>query len=312
MPIFVCAFEPDGASPAQLDFPDWIERIDFDSARSVIDSVPAARLVLIAPSPRDLLAVRLRSSSDALKSLRQTSEDIATVLKTYRRARRRILMLDLKISQRRPDLLASAVQSWRSSRAPEPRPARSAQAPADAPASIIAAALIKGEREALRLAEEFEASLTSLEVEAEDGLDLALHAAMQWRVAASAPASAPPPAGDTLASGDLEAQRAVIARLQSALDECHGELAHVYASSPKAAGSVPADMLRRLDEAELARDAMRADLAALDVEAGHLRRDNRQLREALEAIRTSNSWKITAPLRSFRGASKGAEDESVE
>ena len=323
VPLFYCAFQPDGMPRSQPVRSGPAETVEFTAVRAALDSNPSARLVLMSPQPAELLSARLRAGEDPDLSLQRTAEDTGAVLSVYRRARRRILLLETYECAQSPDLLDRAVQAWGEGSAPQPAAAAGGEAHQEHALSlVIAKAVIAGDPQAGNLAAEFEASRTALTDPADFQSQLALDAARQWRAlperaaeTIGVPAGAP--VSDGAHDGDLAHQRIVIAELQGALEECQAELARLYQQpgAGQAAGGFSAsdqELYRRLNSVELERDGLRADLNALEVEAGHLRRDNRQVREALEEIRRSNSWKITAPLRRFRGGSNvsgGGEPE---
>ena len=316
LPVFFCIFAADGTVPPDLAPTDVGERIEFERVRDALISEPDSRIALVAPAPADLLAQRLQTVSDPARALERTCGDVAAVLKAFRQARRRIVLLDFAQCVRRPNRFSAALQAWAEGKPPELVEAEPFDPHyVDALAKIIALAMIASDREAARLAEEYEASLSTLEAAHETSAQLARQAALQWRAGISPnteTSAAPDNATGAAAITDLNEQRMHIVHLQAALDECHQELTQMYAQSVQVGAAMSDGVDRRLSEAELARDALRADLKALEVEAGHLRNDNRQLHDTLEQIRTSTSWKMTEPLRRLRGAPNTIGDDMTK
>ncbi|MEN0653297.1 MULTISPECIES: hypothetical protein [Hyphobacterium] len=319
LPVFFSIFTADGVILTNLANMIAGERIEFEHVRDVLARDANARMVLVAPAPADLLMQRLHTVTDPVQALERTCDDVSAVLKTFRQARRRILLLDYAQCVRGPNRLSAALGAWAEGKSPEVfEVGSSALQPADALAKVVALAMIAGDRQATRLAEEYEASLSTLEAAPESQTELARQAAIQWRAALSFS-----PSGSSLngreawskpedAITDLDAQRTAISELQAALKECQDEVTRLYAQNAEEDATNDHNVDHRLSELELERDALRADLAALNVEAGHLRLDNHQLRDALDQIRASTSWKMTAPLRRLRGEPSSAREEKAE
>lgn len=313
MPLFIYS-----ASPSHIDTiaPGIVfdaKRVALADAQAAMDADVSARLIFEILTPLDSLTIKLRNGDEPTHALENTTGECAATLKVYRSFRRRSILVDISQGRRRPEMLREVLQAWRSGEPlPEIKPAPVDDEHGDAMAKIIASVLIKSSRDAARLAEEIDASLTPLEVRSADQFELAQRAAAQLH----APATQPVPAAQKGAQPPYEeralrTQRGLISQLQSDLDKCLGELMRLYAEPTSSTSGASGEIMRRLNEAELARDALRADFTALEVETSHLHRDNRQLRETLAEIRGSNSWKITAPLRNLRGAPAKAKSDQT-
>lgn len=306
MPVFVCSDAGSvSASPVYGFVPDAVE-VSFDAARDALLREPNAKMVLEIQSPESALVSRLRKGEAAVAALKAVKASLAAILELHRPFRRRVLLVDNGQAQRRPQTLSAVLESWLSG-APLPKIENASDCVAgiDAVAWIIALTVINTDTDTARLAEEVRASILPLELDEMSMARLAERAADLVREAAGKPTEFAGSVSLAFQDSDLDANRRLVADLQAALDLCQGELIRLYRQT----GSGSADAGRRLSGVELERDALRADLAALEVEVGRLRRDNGLLTDAITEIRNSNSWKFTAPLRSLRGSPNKARDD---
>ena len=106
------------------------------------------------------------------------------------------------------------------------------------------------------------------------------------------------------------AQRALIHDLQTALNACQGEVEYYHSIAAKKPGGLEEQKLRReLNSVRRERDRARDELAALKEQHKWSELDAEQLRATLDEIRSSTSWKVTAPLRKIRGGAATSKDE---
>ncbi len=294
--VTVCFFEPHGGLASRFNSAG-LETVPFNGLRSELRDNPHGRVALVAPSPVALLSGWLRNGGIPSECLERTCQEARDILSAYRRARRRIFLFDADEIECDPDIFQAAVLALAEAARSIDKNARRPHGASEprgtsALVRIIAGAMIGSHRKASLLQAEFEASRTAL-YEWSALEEVALEAALEWKALSN----------DRRYEGESEqgaanAYRTMIASLQSALDECHIELVQQYERTNRKSN---------IDDTGL-----HADLAALRVEASNLRRDNSQLRKALDEIMASTSWKVTEPLRRLRGAPKSADSEARE
>lgn len=97
---------------------------------------------------------------------------------------------------------------------------------------------------------------------------------------------------------------AVVAGVLAALRETRAH-AHRVEAALSSLGALHAECRRAYEEAMAARDAVEAELAAQRAHAGALEQVLSGVQQHLEQVLNSRSWRLTRPLRSLRGFTRG-------
>ncbi len=304
----------DGAQLAHLG-----EAVTFDhnALRKRIGGDADSRLIVLAAPAARLYAACLADGLEADEAREWVSNRVKEILDLFRHARRQVLILPSEINWLSGDIVSRAVQAYFDERAQPVFRVRLKDMPELLPVTLlhqlVGNAAVEASPALIRLNQELCASMGGVERDAdvlEHELAIALSGLTEL-IERAGSANHMPAGVDEGPVSALDAQRALVADLQDALVECQSELEWYHRLASRRGGGLEQRRIEQeRDAAVRERDRLRADNADQAVTLEWSRRDAEQLRDALMQTRNSTSWKVTAPLRMFRGGP--VADEVVE
>lgn len=290
-----------------------IVEFEQDFLVSTLTSDAEARLVIWSAPVFELVGAGLYFGMSEEAARIWASQIAEATLSVFRKARRQVLIVPREVSALKPEAVERAVLSFFEDRSPVVFKIGVSDLSEVTPRLLmceqVAKLMIEADRKLLSLSDELAASMVQSVYEpAAQGL-LAQRAIQGLSASAHTPAQ-PVSESEALSSSDLGAQRALIHDLQTALNACQGEVEYYHSIAAKKPGGLEEQKLRReLNSVRRERDRARDELAALKEQHKWSELDAEQLRATLDEIRSSTSWKVTAPLRKIRGGAATSKDE---
>ncbi len=266
----------------------------------------AAQCLMIwcAPAP-ELLGHALYRGMEPDKALSFVQERLSVLLGLHRKHRRRVLLIPAdaghlpeveleKTAARFFESRIIPVFSVKGETCPVPHTGILRQ-------TLIAPSLLRSQPVLSGLSDELEACLSPI-VYDEAALAARAGAALA-AIGAFARSDSPRFSSDSVCDETLDAQRETIAAFQSALLACEQELEWYQEMT---AGKPDVVRQKKLEHEVIALqhqcDDLKDELAAATKALEWARKDSDEHRSALAQMRSSTSWKVTAPLRTIRGA----------
>lgn len=264
-----------------------------------------ARLVIWSAPVFELVGAGLYFGMSEEAARTWAAEIAEASLSVFRKARRQVVILPREVSDLKPEAVEPAIQTFFKDRSSLffkiGVSELSDMTPRLLMCNQLAKLIVEADRKFLSLSDELAASMAQSVYEPEAQTLLAQRA-LQGMSASTQTSVESAPEGEALSSSDLGAQRALIHDLQTALDACQGEVEYYHSIAAKKPGGLEEQKLRReLNTVRRERDRARDELAAIKEQHQWTKLDAEQLRVTLDEIRSSTSWKVTAPLRKIRG-----------